>query len=242
MMERSQRLYDCITDIGDAYLQDVEHFRPAAKVQWRRWGSLAAALILIVGLGRWASDNLRMGSNSSSTASSAPTAAAENESLDTQAGGDYYTYGDYAEMAQAADVIVETAVTGITPDVPILVNDDGEGQSVLLPYTVINLEILDVLKGDVEPGETIQLKIPEQEDGGGIQAEVGEQSICFLRDYRGEDPDMPFSALNPNETIIAIEADSVRLKESVLGGANDVEISMEKEAFKDLIRQALAEN
>lgn len=74
-MDRAQRLYDCITEIGDEYLYQAEQFRPVVRrVNWQRWGSLAAALVLVIGIGSWVMNGMYMGASKSESAAEAPAA------------------------------------------------------------------------------------------------------------------------------------------------------------------------
>lgn len=54
MIERSQRLYDCITQIGEEYLEEAMDLLPQKSntfLAFRKWGVLAASLLLVVGIG-----------------------------------------------------------------------------------------------------------------------------------------------------------------------------------------------
>ena len=54
-MERVQRLYDCITEVSDQYIQEAETFEirqgKILNIDWKRWSSLAAALVVVVCVG-----------------------------------------------------------------------------------------------------------------------------------------------------------------------------------------------
>lgn len=88
-MERTHRLYDCITEVGDHYLQEAEAFQPAESkvisLNWKRWASLAAALLLVVGIGRFVPDLFRDGSSSEPAASAPAASAPAMEQSPTQA-------------------------------------------------------------------------------------------------------------------------------------------------------------
>lgn len=87
MTERSQRLYDCITQIGEAYLEEAMDLVPRnrdASLKFRRWGVLAASLLLVVGIGLMipAIDiGLGGSTKSEAPACSAPAAAAPEASM-----------------------------------------------------------------------------------------------------------------------------------------------------------------
>lgn len=262
-MERAQRLYDCITEIGDSYLQAAEQFQPQAPstavFHWRRWGALAAAILLVVGVSRMS----RMGSaekassgNEATPAASAPCAsesipaeaAAEGTqssgSWEAQLGGDYPSCTSYQELAQVSDVIVEGTVTAVTPDVELDISEES-APARYMTFTVIELEVSDVLKGNAEVGKTIQLKylqtgIGAAEDWNAVSAREGEQNIYFLADYRDDRPDMPCSLINPSQAVVHIDGDTV-LADGGMLDREEQDVSMDKEDFKDLIRQALEE-
>lgn len=84
-MERAHKLYDCITEIGDDYLKEAEEFRPEKNkmtaIPWRRWAGLAAAGVLVVGVGRGLMSG---GGDSSAPAASAPAASVPTEEFAPQ--------------------------------------------------------------------------------------------------------------------------------------------------------------
>ncbi len=96
MMEQSQRLYDCITEIGEEYLEEAWNLVPEQRhtplLNWKRWTTLAASLLLAVGIGlvlpRF---GMGGGTKSESPACSAPAAsapaAAAPELMDEETGG-----------------------------------------------------------------------------------------------------------------------------------------------------------
>lgn len=259
-MERAQRLYDCITEIGDSYLQEAERFQPQKKavtVDWRRWGSWAAAVVLVLGLGRLALGNLpKMGAsasapNAATPAASAPCASAntpaETTGEETQSGGSWASQfaGDdpccasYRDLVQISDVIVEGTVTAVTPDVELEIGADPDS-ACYLTVTVVELEVSDVLKGDVEAGETIQLKYPQSEEWDIIPVQEGDRNIYFLADNRDNSPGVPFSPVNLSQAVVPIDGDTV-LADGGMLGREEQSVSMDKEDFKDLVRQALEE-
>lgn len=75
-MERAQRLYDCITEVSDQYIQEAECVEirqgKILAYPWKRIGSLAAALVLVAGMS-YALPRMMGGGGA---ASSAPAASA----------------------------------------------------------------------------------------------------------------------------------------------------------------------
>lgn len=259
MMERAQRLYNCITDIGDAYLQEAEQFRPGREkiltLHWKRWSTAAAALVLAVGLGCLAISSLpRMGASetaapSETTAASAPAASAPDagapeatqapsgsaEDVPWSAPGygmifaEHYIYQDYSELARDAQVIVEGTAVTVTPQGEVV--EDGHAP---LSYTVVEVEVTDVLKGDVEQGDVIQVALLEYVADHPITVQAGDVCVYFLG--------------NPSETgyyqpkslcrcIVPVDA-GLALAESGMLGREEGTVSMDKEEFKNMILQA----
>lgn len=79
MTDRAERLFDCITDLDPSYVDDALAFVPARRtVPWRRWGAMAAAVLLVVSVGQFFP---RMGGSTKSEApESAPAAGAQDHS------------------------------------------------------------------------------------------------------------------------------------------------------------------
>ena len=274
MTERAERLYNCITDVGDDFLREMEKFQPRAKkpaaIDWKRWGTLAAAVLLVFGAGRWLlMDGAKMESSAPGAArpgASAPAASAPacSEPGDTPSGdngsgaagtdhaGENYQYGgvyvdypyyeSYGELAGAADLILEARVTGITTgvafDTGLDVNESDPRRYSF--YTVVELEVIDVLKGGGETGETVQLKLPEPAPAdGGEQPEppleVGDRNFYFLADYRSEIPDMPCSLLNPAQAVVSVDGDRVWAQSALLEDGGQGSVPMDKNEFRDWI-------
>lgn len=251
-MERAQRLYDCITGMEDRYLEDARLFLAAAPPApsgriWRRWGALAAALILVLGLGRIAGGMFRMGSSAPSTpsaapsetpAASAPAASAPEEppavpeapsnvsgQAPSSSGGpeatapppdpgqnDGSAFRSYGEMAASPDtaLVAEASVSAART----------EG-----PYTRLTLELIDVLKGDARPGETVTLLTSQP-------FAEGERAVWFLP-QPGEDP------VGLERAFALADGDQVLVWSDMLHGEGDGQVWMETEDFKALIRQAV---
>lgn len=237
-MERVQRLYDCITEVSDQYIQEAETFEirqgKILNIDWKRWSSLVAALIVVAGAGLVVR---QMGAGSadssapamsepacSAPAASAPAAedveppeAVEQPGLAGGQGFDYMTtdgaiYSSLEQLVSAADVIVEGCVVDVRENVEIdiALQPDQEHK---YSYTVVDMKVTAAAKGNVEEGEIIQIKLMN------VAAEaidVGEEWICFLEDYRDEKPEMPFSPLNFKQGIAVVYGDSVAVDESFL--------------------------
>jgi len=64
MSEKSERLLQCMGEIGEDTVEDALCYTPKRK-HWKRWGALAAAAVLVIGLGRYLMP--RMGGSSGSS-------------------------------------------------------------------------------------------------------------------------------------------------------------------------------
>lgn len=72
MTDRAERLFDCITGLDPSYVEDALAFVPERRtVPWRRWGAMAAAVLLVVSAGQLMP---RMGVKSEVPADSTPAA------------------------------------------------------------------------------------------------------------------------------------------------------------------------
>lgn len=255
-MERAERLYDCITEIGDAYLQEAEQFQPSKEkiltINWRRWSSAAAAFVLAVGLGYLAMRQLpRMGSNATGSpscssgttpAASAP-AASVPAATETPSGsaenapgsGEYSVegtvtyYKDYSQLTQDAAVIVEGTAVSVTPQGKVV--EDGY---VPLFYTVVEIEVTDVLKGGVEPGNVIKVALMENVADHPVTVKEGDMSFYFLT---GPFDDDTFTTQSLCGCIVPVDGGTVLAQGEMLDQGEGT-VSMDKEAFQNLIRQA----
>ena len=237
-MERVQRLYDCITEVSDQYIQEAETFEirqgKVLNIDWKRWSSLAAALIVVAGVGLVVR---QMGGGSADTsapamsepacsapAASAPAAedveppeAVEQPGLAGGQGFGYMTadgaiYSSLEQLVSAADVIVEGCVVDSHENVEIDIALQPD-QEHTYSYTVVDVEVLTAVKGTVEAGEVIPIKLM---DVAAEAIDIGDVWVCFLEDYRDEKPDMPFSPLNLKQGIAVVYGDSVAVDESFL--------------------------
>lgn len=81
MTDRAERLFDCITGIDPHYVEDALDFVPErCTVPWRRWGAMAAAVLLVVSAGQFMP---HMGSSKSEASATSPPGACDPESPET---------------------------------------------------------------------------------------------------------------------------------------------------------------
>ncbi len=124
--------------------------------------------------------------------------------------GDYPYYSDTSELAKEADVIVVGDVTKVNKAEKININADAEKRELnkeedLVTYTVSDVKITEVIKGDVKVGDTIRIKQLGDKnnmvdtatvDNGGYLKKDSDH-VFFLKSYIDINPDMPYSLLNP---------------------------------------------
>ena len=246
MTERAQKLYDFITEIGDSYLEDARLYQPAApsgqsRPRWRRWGALAAALVLVLGLSRMAGGLFRMGSQSAapSTPSAAPSeepaASApppdvpEEPSFNSNSGagetaplpGSSYEWNgvvgegcflSYAGMAASADTVLIAEAS--------VSSARAEGE-----YTRLTLELDDVLKGEAKPGETVTLLTPQP-------FLEGERAVWFL-------PETDERPVSLERAYVILDGEQALVWSGMLYGQGDGQVWADKEELKAVIRQAV---
>lgn len=143
-MEGAHRLYDCITEISDDYLKEAEAFCPeehrVTAIPWQRWAGLAAAAVLVVGLGRGL-----MSGGGSAPAASAPAASVPAEefapqfSLEDALSGSFEYTADDQEHSLSGKEIIFT---------------DGEIWGILAPEEAKKLDLPEDLS-DAAAGEPI---------------------------------------------------------------------------------------
>ena len=103
-MSRAEKLFEAIGLVDDAYIEeaaDAQVMRTPS--QWQRWGTLAATLVLVAGLGLAATTQLRgCGSKSMTADTAAPENGMMQESTAADSASDNVTGGS-AESATGED-------------------------------------------------------------------------------------------------------------------------------------------
>lgn len=88
-MKRGETLYDSITEIREEYLSQAEEFCPQkphpTALAWKRWAALAAAVLLVVGVGSGVFEQHANSSAEPSTAGSALQSPGEEENRGSEA-------------------------------------------------------------------------------------------------------------------------------------------------------------
>lgn len=141
MIERSQCLYDCITEIGDTYLEEALKSpleKRSGPTRWKRWNVLAASILLLVGIGlMFPYLNMGMSEKSEAPAASVPAmsapAAAAPEMMEQIADQEteeerYVTDGSQTGGSEKGDMCVLKAGQRVCyPDgrVAVLLSEEG---------------------------------------------------------------------------------------------------------------------
>lgn len=121
---------------------------------------------------------------------------------------DYAYFSNQNEIVQSSDIIIVGKVSKVNPPELININSDQTDDPYEVVYTVSDIEVLDVIKGNVLGG-SVRLK-----QAGGIHAgtkyvtegmeyvKEGSQYLFFLGTY--ENPNMPYSLVNPSQGMIEL--------------------------------------
>lgn len=119
---------------------------------------------------------------------------------------DYRRFKDDKELLDRADVVVLGKVIKTYEPKKININQDQNSEPVENVYTVCDLKVEKVIKGDIEAGQVVQIK----QNGGlfeNVEYIYGEQEylkenmdyVVFLESYIKLNPQMPYSLLNPTQ-------------------------------------------
>ena len=106
-------------------------------------------------------------------------------------------------------------------------------------YMVADVEVIRVFKGEVEVGAVLAIK---RSLGAVNDIEIGDEWICFLEDYRDEQPDMPFSPLNPQQGITVVYSNgNVLLDEYFVMEFQGSKFEVDQTEFIDRIKSYIVE-
>lgn len=152
---------------------------------------------------------------------------------------DYGHYMDISGMVDRADTVVEGSVISSTPNVPINISLNPD-RPMELRYTVLEVAVSDVLAGDLEANETIQIKYPVDANAPAVES----CGIFFLEDYRDVVTDLPFSPINPTQGFMLVVDGKVEPPEGISIVSPDSAPNTavyDAEYVKEMIRAAIQE-
>lgn len=120
---------------------------------------------------------------------------------------DFPYFNDTDSLVENADTIIDGKVIKEEGVKTININlSDNPEEDLYAKYTVFQVEVLDVIKGDIKVGDIIEIK--QLGDKNGIKNEETEEAgyyaenqecVFFLVSYKNVNPDMPYSTLNPSQ-------------------------------------------
>lgn len=113
--------------------------------------------------------------------------------------GEYQHYDNMKSIVEGSDLVITGRVNSMKTSQEIVV---GVSNGAAYLYTIAEVEIIEVFRGDVEVGSTIQVKQVEDEQtniDAGYLAE-NETSILFLKVYET----VPASMINPYQGRIPV--------------------------------------
>lgn len=120
---------------------------------------------------------------------------------------DFPYFNDTDSLVENADTIIDGKVIKEEGVKTININlSDNTDEDLYAKYTVFQIEVLDVIKGDLKAGDIIEIK--QLGDKNGIKNEEIEKAgyfakdqecVFFLVSYKNINTDMPYSTLNPSQ-------------------------------------------
>ncbi|MGL5714034.1 MAG: hypothetical protein ACRCX2_13515 [Paraclostridium sp.] len=139
-----------------------------------------------------------------------------NNNLSTRA--DFPAYESIDSIVDKSDDIILGVVVQENRARDININlDKDDNEEVNMVYTTFNVEILDVIKGDLKIGDIIEVK--QLGDKYGVSNydvkkagyfKNNQENIFFLSSYKNLNPDMPYSTLNPSQGHLEIDNNQVK--------------------------------
>ena len=136
---------------------------------------------------------------------------------------DYPYYSNVDSIIEQSDVIVLGRVNKIHKPKKININIDQNKKGYIEKeddysiYTITDIEVLEVLKGDLQIGDIIKVKQLGDENGRSEETlkKLGyfkdkEEHILFLSKYDDLLPEMPYSTLNPIQGNIKVEKEKIK--------------------------------
>ena len=127
---------------------------------------------------------------------------------------DYPHYSTMESLLKDSDVIIIGQTVNANKGEKLNINTDKKGSPDELVYTVSEVKVTEVIKGNVKPGEVIKIK----QLGGTYDNKVykledmeylvkGKDYVLFLDSFVDIDPNEPYVLLNPTQGYLEI-ADS----------------------------------
>lgn len=134
---------------------------------------------------------------------------------------DYHYYSTIESLLKESDVIIMGQTVNVNKGEKLNINMDKKGIPDELVYTVSEIKITEVIKGDVKPEEVIKVK----QRGGTYDNKVykvdgmeylvkGKDYILFLGSFVDIDPNEPYVLMNPNQGYLEIVDGKIKVNKN----------------------------
>lgn len=155
---------------------------------------------------------------------------------------DYIHYSDISSITKAADVIIKGNVINVSKPQKLKIgesfnNDTKSYESEYGIYTVSDIKVIKVLKGDLKTNDIIQIK----QQGGSLQdTNYIEEGSSYLQPeevhmfFLAKFNDSPYSMLNPTQGKIKLENNKVKMSQE-----NLVQDGLSEENLVNIINTSL---
>lgn len=127
---------------------------------------------------------------------------------------DYEIYDSIKELSEVSTIIIKGEVAKVHAPEVIKLADLPDGKTLEYVFTVSDVRVIETMKGDIKPGETIQVKqygglykgAKYRTDAPELFAE-DMQGIFFLETYDG----VPASCINPTQGFLKIVDGKIKI-------------------------------
>jgi hypothetical protein len=136
--------------------------------------------------------------------------ANQNTGMSTIA-GDYPMYVNFSQLLENSDIVVLGKVVNVNKNVNININSgsDKDTNPANYDFTVSDIEVKDVLIGNVKKGDIIQVKQFNNMEGVEY-LKNDKKGIFFLESYSSV---VPCDLINPDQGFVETENDKLKLNE-----------------------------
>lgn len=137
---------------------------------------------------------------------------------------DYEYFNDDKSLISNSDVIISGIILKVNKAEKININTDSivrskNNEQDLQTYTVSEVKVSEVLKGDVKIGDTLKIKQLGDKDGivedsiikNGGYFKNNSEHIFFLKSYKNIVSGMPYSVLNPSQGDVELVNNSIKV-------------------------------